>query len=58
MLKVLGWPTVLKHDHVIEEEMLGVMMWVVKICVGYYYPTLEIVGVSNGFIRSWAILIS
>ena len=21
--------------------------------VGYYYPTLEIVGVSNGFIRPW-----
>ena len=26
--------------------------------VGYYYPTLEIVGVDNGFIRQWAILIS
>jgi hypothetical protein len=26
--------------------------------VGYYYPILEIVGVSNGFIRPWAILIS
>jgi hypothetical protein len=28
--------------------------------VGYYYPTLEIVGVSNGFIiiKPWAILIS
>jgi uncharacterized protein YcbK (DUF882 family) len=26
--------------------------------VGYYYPTLEIVGVDNGFIRPWAILIS
>jgi hypothetical protein len=25
--------------------------------VGYYYPTLEIVGVSNEFIRQWAILI-
>jgi hypothetical protein len=22
-----------KHDQVIEEEMLGVMMWVVKICI-------------------------
>ena len=26
--------------------------------VGYYYPTLEIVGVDNRFIRQWAILIS
>jgi uncharacterized protein YcbK (DUF882 family) len=26
--------------------------------VEYYYPTLEIVGVDNGFIRQWAILIS
>jgi hypothetical protein len=26
--------------------------------VGYYYPILEIVGMSNGYISSWAILIS
>jgi uncharacterized protein YcbK (DUF882 family) len=26
--------------------------------VGYYYPTLEIIGVDNVFIRQWAILIS
>jgi hypothetical protein len=26
--------------------------------VGYYYPTLKIVGVSNEFISQWAILIS
>jgi hypothetical protein len=26
--------------------------------VGYYYPTLEIVGVSNEHIRPWTILIS
>ena len=28
------------------------------VVVEYYYPTLEIVGVSNEFIRPWAILIS
>jgi hypothetical protein len=33
-------------------------MWDNNIQANYYYPTLEIVGVSNGFIRPWAILIS